>query len=41
MPQQCLAPEGGVVLKQIINVTDPIILLAGTGALAVQHFSCI
>jgi hypothetical protein len=41
MSQQRLAPESGVVLKQIINVTDPIILLARTGALAVLHFSCI
>jgi len=41
MPQQRLAPEGGVILKQIINVTDPIILLAGTGALALLHFLCI
>jgi hypothetical protein len=41
MPQERLAPKSGIVLKQIIDITDPIILLARAGTLAVLHLSCI
>jgi hypothetical protein len=37
MPKECLAPEGSVVLEQIIDVAHPIVFLSWSRPFTMPH----